>query len=149
DPSPNDLSGAPAKSQSGLWEGPLMTLAMTMPAETSREPERWTLPDARSLEAVNTIVAAPLLEQSSWSWRAWWIGFCVSLAATIAFFITIFLIFYRGIGIWGINSTVVWGLAIADYVWWIGIGNAGTLISSMLLLMCQKWRASTNRFAEA
>ena len=57
--------------------------------------------------------------------------------------------FIRGIGIWGVNTTVVWGFAIADYVWWIGIGNAGTLISSMLLLMRQKWRASTNRFAEA
>ena len=47
------------------------------------------------------------------------------------------------------NTTVVWGFAIADYVWWIGIGNAGTLISGMLLLMRQKWRASINRFAEA
>lgn len=49
----------------------------------------------------------------------------------------------------GVNSTVVWGVAIADYVWWIGIGNAGTLISAMLLLTRQRWRASINRFAEA
>ena len=55
----------------------------------------------------------------------------------------------RGIGIWGINTTVVWGFAIANYVWWIGIGNAGTLISSLLLLTRQTWRASINRFAEA
>jgi molybdopterin-containing oxidoreductase family membrane subunit len=126
-----------------------MTLAMTMREETSSEPERWTLPQARSLDAVNSIVAAPLLERASWSWRAWWIGFGISLVLTIAFLIAIFAIFYWGIGIWGINSSVVWGLAIANYVWWIGIGNAGTLISSMLLLMRQKWRASTNRFAEA
>jgi len=126
-----------------------MTLAMTIPAERAAEPERWTLPEARSLETVNAIVAAPLLDRSGWSWRAWWAGFVVSLVATMAFLVTIFLIFSRGIGIWGVNSTVVWGLAIADYVWWIGIGNAGTLISSMLLLMRQKWRASTNRFAEA
>ena len=58
-------------------------------------------------------------------------------------------LFYRGIGIWGINSTVVWGVAIANYVWWIGIGNAGTLISAMLLLTRQQWRGSINRFAEA
>ena len=58
-------------------------------------------------------------------------------------------LFYEGIGIWGINTTVVWGFAIANYVWWIGIGNAGTLISAMLLLTRQKWRASINRFAEA
>ena len=54
-----------------------------------------------------------------------------------------------GIGIWGINSTIVWGVAIANYVWWIGIGNAGTLISAMLLLTRQPWRSSINRFAEA
>src|SRR5579862_9897307 len=116
---------------------------------TAAQATRWTLPGARDFEAVNATIAAPLLNRSSWTWRAWWIGFVISLALTIAFLIAIFLIFYRGIGIWGVNSTVVWGVAIADYVWWIGIGNAGTLISSMLLLMRQQWRASTNRFAEA
>ena len=59
------------------------------------------------------------------------------------------MVLIRGIGIWGVNTTVVWGFAIANYVWWIGIGNAGTLISAMLLLMRQKWRAAINRFAEA
>ena len=54
-----------------------------------------------------------------------------------------------GIGILGNNSTVVWGFDIANYVWWIGIGNAGTLISALLLLTRQRWRASINRFAEA
>ena len=58
-------------------------------------------------------------------------------------------LFYEGVGIWGNNTTVVWGFPLANYVWWIGIGNAGTLISSMLLLMRQRWRASINRFAEA
>jgi len=56
--------------------------------------------------------------------------------------------FAEGIGVWGNNASVVWGFGIANYVWWIGIGNAGTLISSMLLLTRQKWRASINRFAE-
>jgi Ni/Fe-hydrogenase subunit HybB-like protein len=126
-----------------------MTLSMTIDAERIAATERWTLPEARSLEAVNATVAAPLLDRSGWSWRVWWLGSCVSLLGTAAFVITVFLIFDRGIGIWGVNTTVVWGFAIADYVWWIGIGNAGTLISSMLLLMRQKWRASTNRFAEA
>ena len=112
-------------------------------------PVRWTLPQARSLEAVNAIVTAPLYERGLWSWRAWWIGFAVSVALTAGFFLGVVLVLWRGIGIWGVNTTVVWGFAIADYVWWIGIGNAGTLISAMLLLMRQKWRASTNRFAEA
>ena len=54
-----------------------------------------------------------------------------------------------GVGTWGINTDIVWGVAIADYVWWIGIGNAGTLISSLLAVTRQDWRASINRFAEA
>jgi molybdopterin-containing oxidoreductase family membrane subunit len=55
----------------------------------------------------------------------------------------------RGVGIWGINIPVAWGFAITSFVWWIGIGHAGTLISAILLLMHQKWRTSINRLAEA
>ena len=54
-----------------------------------------------------------------------------------------------GVGIWGINIPVAWGFAITNFVWWIGIGHAGTLISAILLLLHQKWRTSINRFAEA
>ena len=55
----------------------------------------------------------------------------------------------KGIGIWGINIPVGWGFAIINFVWWIGIGHAGTLISAILLLLQQTWRTSINRFAEA
>ena len=55
----------------------------------------------------------------------------------------------KGIGIWGVNIPVAWGFAIVNFVWWIGIGHAGTFISAMLLLMRQDWRTSINRFAEA
>jgi molybdopterin-containing oxidoreductase family membrane subunit len=55
----------------------------------------------------------------------------------------------KGVGIWGINIPVAWGFAIVNFVWWIGIGHAGTLISAILLLLHQKWRTSINRFAEA
>ena len=58
-------------------------------------------------------------------------------------------LFYRGVGIWGINIPVGWGFAIINFVWWIGIGHAGTLISAILLLLKQDWRNSINRFAEA
>lgn len=126
-----------------------MTMVAVAGREGASEVERWTLPSARDFETVNALIAAPLLERGSWSWRVWWIAFVVSVALTTVFLIMIFMVFTRGIGIWGVNTTVVWGFAIADYVWWIGIGNAGTLISAMLLLMRQKWRASTNRFAEA
>ncbi len=55
----------------------------------------------------------------------------------------------RGIGIWGVNVPIAWGFAIVNFVWWIGIGHAGTLISAILLLLKQSWRNSINRFAEA
>ena len=56
---------------------------------------------------------------------------------------------YRGVGIWGINIPVAWGFAITNFVWWIGIGHAGTFISAILLLLFQKWRTTINRFTEA
>ena len=59
------------------------------------------------------------------------------------------LLMVKGVGIWGINIPVAWAFAITNFVWWIGIGHAGTLISAFLLLMHQKWRTSINRFAEA
>jgi molybdopterin-containing oxidoreductase family membrane subunit len=58
-------------------------------------------------------------------------------------------LFAKGVGIWGINIPVGWGFAIVNFVWWIGIGHAGTLISAVLLLLNQSWRTSINRFAEA
>jgi Ni/Fe-hydrogenase subunit HybB-like protein len=58
-------------------------------------------------------------------------------------------LFIRGVGIWGINIPIGWGFAIVNFVWWIGIGHAGTLISAILLLLKQDWRTSINRFSEA
>ena len=98
--------------------------------------DRWVLPSARSFEAVNELVTAPLLEARDWNWRTWWIGFWVSLVLTLIFAFAVMWVFVKGVGIWGVNSVIVWGFAIANYVWWIGIGNAGTLISSMLLCRC-------------
>ncbi len=126
-----------------------MSVAAIRTEPTPADAVRWTLPQARSLDAVNELVTAPLYQRRLWSWRAWWIAVAVSGAMTLVFLIAVYVVLTRGIGVWGVNTSSVWGFAIADYVWWIGIGNAGTLISSMLLLMRQKWRASTNRFAEA
>jgi Ni/Fe-hydrogenase subunit HybB-like protein len=79
----------------------------------------------------------------------WVIGFALSFLVTLALFSAIGYLFVRGVGIWGINVPVAWGLAIVNFVWWIGIGHAGTLISAILLLLKQDWRTSINRFAEA
>jgi molybdopterin-containing oxidoreductase family membrane subunit len=59
------------------------------------------------------------------------------------------MLLLRGVGVWGIDIPVAWGIAIASFVWWIGIGHAGTFISAILLLLHQGWRNSINRFAEA
>jgi Ni/Fe-hydrogenase subunit HybB-like protein len=81
--------------------------------------------------------------------RAWVIGFLVSFLLVLLFFYAVGYLLVRGIGIWGVNIPVGWGFAIINFVWWIGIGHAGTLISAILLLLRQPWRTSINRFAEA
>src|SRR6478736_5553981 len=81
--------------------------------------------------------------------RLWYIGFftAVALLAFGAFSVTWFV--YWGLGTWGINRTVGWGWDITNFVWWVGIGHAGTLISAILLLFRQGWRTGVNRAAEA
>jgi Ni/Fe-hydrogenase subunit HybB-like protein len=81
--------------------------------------------------------------------RAWWLGFAIAFALLMLLLTTITNLLFRGIGIWGPNVPVGWGFDIINFVWWIGIGHAGTLISAILLLLRQEWRTSINRFAEA
>ncbi len=81
--------------------------------------------------------------------RGWYIGFGISFALFMMFLYAVSVLFVRGIGVWGVNIPVGWGFAIVNFVWWIGIGHAGTLISAILLLLKQDWRTSINRFAEA
>ena len=80
----------------------------------------------------------------------WWVvGFLISFALTSVLMLSITVILVYGVGVWGIQIPVGWGFAIINFVWWIGIGHAGTLISAILLLLRQQWRTSINRFAEA
>ena len=79
----------------------------------------------------------------------WLLGFAVVFAGTLMLTTAIGYLIVRGVGIWGIDIPVAWGFAIVNFVWWIGIGHAGTFISAMLFLMKQDWRTSINRFAEA
>ncbi len=81
--------------------------------------------------------------------RFWGIMFGIASCLLVCLVVSVAYLFYRGVGIWGINIPVGWGFAIINFVWWIGIGHAGTLISAFLLLMNQSWRTSINRFAEA
>ena len=79
----------------------------------------------------------------------WVVGFGACFLVTMMLLYALGYLFLRGVGIWGINIPIGWGFAIVNFVWWIGIGHAGTLISAILLLLRQSWRNSINRFAEA
>ncbi len=79
----------------------------------------------------------------------WFIVVFIGLSLVGLLQVSIAYLLYEGIGIWGLNVPIGWGFAIIPFVWWIGIGHAGTLISAILLLFRQKWRTSINRSAEA
>jgi len=79
----------------------------------------------------------------------WLSGFAIAFGLLMLLQLAIGYLLFRGVGIWGIDIPVGWGFAIINFVWWIGIGHAGTLISAILLLLHQSWRNSINRFAEA
>ncbi len=81
--------------------------------------------------------------------RGWYIGLCVSLSLLSLLFVSIAFLLLAGVGVWGNNNTVAWGFDIINFVFWVGIGHAGTLISAILFLFRQNWRTSINRFAEA
>ncbi|MDQ6621364.1 MAG: polysulfide reductase NrfD [Pseudomonadota bacterium] len=79
----------------------------------------------------------------------WWAGIAASGALTLLLLVAMSYLFIRGVGIWGINEPVAWAFALTNFVWWVGIGHAGTFISAFLLLLRAHWRTSVNRFAEA
>ncbi len=81
--------------------------------------------------------------------KAWWIGFIIAVTLALTWVVTISYTFWVGLGTWGLNKTVGWAWDITGFVWWVGIGHAGTLISAVLLLFRQNWRNSINRSAEA
>src|SRR6476620_3588568 len=79
----------------------------------------------------------------------WFAGFSVGLTPLLLILLAVATLLTKGIGIWGNRNPVMWAFDITNFVWWIGIGHAGTLISAILLLRNQRWRNSINRFAEA
>ncbi len=81
--------------------------------------------------------------------RWFWFGFGICFLVGIGFLFSVTWLFVKGVGSVGLNVPAAWGFMIVNTVWWIGIGHAGTLISAVLILLNQNWRASINRFAEA
>jgi Ni/Fe-hydrogenase subunit HybB-like protein len=123
-----------------------MSLAIPSRREAEQE-ERELLAASATNASITATIADPVLERGAG--LSWWLAAAASGLTTLIMVGAIWWLFVDGIGALGNNTTVVWGVPIANYVWWIGIGNAGTLISALLLLTRQKWRASINRFAEA
>lgn len=100
----------------------------------------------KTLEQVTQDVCAPLERKPG---SLWYLGFFVALTALMAGVASVVYQIKTGIGTWGLNKTVGWAFDITNFVFWVGIGHAGTLISAILLLFRQKWRTSVNRAAEA
>jgi Ni/Fe-hydrogenase subunit HybB-like protein len=126
-PDPNTAASAPVLSAPSLGS-PLLAKGQTY-------------------ESVTDTIGSIVLEQKHP--RSWLFGFALAFALLMLFFLAVSWLLFRGVGIWGINIPVGWGYAIVNFVWWIGIGHAGTFISAILLLLHQKWRTSINRFTEA
>jgi len=81
--------------------------------------------------------------------KLWFLAIGASLSLMLILFGSIGYLIFEGVGVWGLNNPVGWGWGIINFVWWVGIGHAGTLISAILFLLRQRWRTSINRFAEA
>jgi Ni/Fe-hydrogenase subunit HybB-like protein len=111
------------------------------------KPDRAVIAPGYTFGSVTDQISAVVLtkHQPVFWIAAFGIGFCLLQLLLMS----AVLLFWKGVGVWGLRTPVMWGFAITNFVWWIGIGHAGTLISAILLLLNQSWRNSINRFAEA
>jgi molybdopterin-containing oxidoreductase family membrane subunit len=114
---------------------------------THVQPETQDESDSHSVRSVTDQISKIVLREGTP--RGWYIGFFIAFSLLMALLASITWLFVKGVGVWGINVPIAWGFAIVNFVWWVGIGHAGTLISAVLLLFRQEWRTSINRFAEA
>lgn len=130
----------------------MSTLGITQEPPQSKRTALQVLPPPRwidgkpSVQRVTEEIVRPL---EQWPGKGWWMCFAPSAGALALFLIAVNYTFMKGIGLWGLNNSVGWAFAITNFVFWVGIGHAGTLISAILLLFRQQWRTSINRSAEA
>ena len=119
------------------------------PPHPERDPRELppVIQPGHTFESVTEKISAVVLTRPTS--KGWYLGFAISFAGVMMLLFAVSYLFVSGVGIWGINIPVGWAFAIVNFVWWIGIGHAGTLISAILLLFRQEWRTSINRFAEA
>ena len=133
--SPGSTAGVPAGTNAGG----------TAPGPDGGEPSY--LAPGYSFRSVTDKISSIVLRKRAG--RGWYAAFTLSAGLVLVLVIAVTYLLVAGVGIWGIDIPVAWGFAITNFVWWIGIGHAGTLISAILLLLHQKWRTSINRLAEA
>ncbi len=100
----------------------------------------------KSYHQVTEDICAPIEGKPT---KLWYLGFAISVSLLLFGIFCVTWEVYWGTGVWGLNRTIGWGYDITNFVWWIGIGHAGTLISAILLLFRQGWRTGVNRAAEA
>ena len=121
-------------------------MAVTERREPPLEPPPVIEPGHTFASVTEKISAVVLTRKTS---LGWYFGFFIGFLGLQLFLVSVTYLFIKGTYIWGVNIPVGWGFDIINFVWWIGIGHAGTLISAILLLFRQSWRTSINRFAEA
>ncbi|WP_024508606.1 NrfD/PsrC family molybdoenzyme membrane anchor subunit [Bradyrhizobium sp. ARR65] len=100
-----------------------------------------------TLTTLSEDVSSRVLMRSAPLW--WWIGFGLSFALLMVLIVQMAVLFIVGIGVWGVEIPVAWGLAIAEYVWWIALASGGTIVSALFFLTRSPWRSATNRIAES
>ncbi len=123
---------------------PRVTVRRDRVQETNR-----VIAPGQSYGSVDDVVNRPVLKNLTVAPRWWFLGFAIGFTLLMVWLYTVVTLIIRGTGIFGNNIPVAWAFPIINFVWWIGIGHAGTLISAILLLFRQDWRTSINRFAEA
>ncbi len=105
--------------------------------------------EGQSYPSMDETIGSVVLKQKRHNTKAWGLTVFAAFMGLNMMMVAIAWLLYQGIGIWGNNVPAGWGFDIINFVWWIGIGHAGTLISAILLLVRQQWRNSINRFSEA
>ncbi|MDQ2985628.1 MAG: hydrogenase, partial [Armatimonadota bacterium] len=118
---------------------------MVDPKKSIAVEEQFIEGDHTYATVTDKIAAIPLSQHQP---RPWFLLTGAALLLLGALTTAVCLLLFVGVGIWGVNVPTGWGFAIVNFVWWIGIGHAGTLISAILLLMRQRWRTSINRVSE-
>jgi Ni/Fe-hydrogenase subunit HybB-like protein len=120
-------------------------MAMTLTSEPTADAPV-VAPDV-TLASLSEQVSSRVLTDRAPRW--WWLGFSFSITLLMLLLIQMAWLFINGIGVWGVDIPVAWGLAIAEYVWWIALASGGTIVSALFFLTRSPWRSATNRIAES